>query len=177
MACQFPGKPGGFGGASAGRLRRASEYSLASDSEALPVAGSRRRILIPSQKLPNPSQMRPLPSSTTFGSIALKSSSVRERSTRPRSSTGISRREDQASCLWLRQCRKYFCRIASRHNRGGTHQQKTRCPAPTGSLCQGFLARSSWVCGQKRCRTVSTRADPASSGRESLHLPSARWWC
>src|SRR6266576_3896656 len=85
MACQLPGRPGVGGGMFAGLFRLAKEYSLESSLDNRPVFGSMRRILIPDQKLPKLSHACPRSSKTRFGSMALKSSSARDRKTSPRS--------------------------------------------------------------------------------------------
>src|ERR1700722_4358001 len=84
-ACQSPGRPGGLGGGLLGRLRFASEYSFGSSAARRPVFASMRRILMPLQKLPNNNHGSPFSSTTRFGSIALKSSSTLDWSTKPRS--------------------------------------------------------------------------------------------
>src|SRR5580658_7958000 len=84
-ACQSPGSPGGFGGGLSGRLRLAIEYRVRSSVDSKPVLGSIRRILMPVQKLPNDNHALPFSSRTRFGSMALKSSSARDRNTSPRS--------------------------------------------------------------------------------------------
>src|ERR1035437_1728551 len=71
-------------GSSRGRLH--SEYKVAYLSEGLPVSGSRRRILIPPQKLPQFSHTLFSFSTTRLGSMAFQSSlSWKERSTMPSS--------------------------------------------------------------------------------------------
>ena len=56
-----------------------------SSEESFPVLRSSFRILIPLQKLPKDNQACPFSSRIRFGSIALKSSSARDRSTNPSS--------------------------------------------------------------------------------------------
>src|ERR1035438_6577826 len=71
-------------GCSRGRLH--SEYSVGYLSDGLPVSGSRRRILMPPQKLTQFSQTLLSFSTTRLGSIAFQSSlSWKERSTMPSS--------------------------------------------------------------------------------------------
>src|ERR1039457_3694187 len=71
-------------GCSRGRLH--SEYTVGYLSEGLPVSGSRRRILMPPQKLPQFSQTLSSFSTTRLGSMAFQSSlSWKERSTMPSS--------------------------------------------------------------------------------------------
>src|SRR6266567_7768217 len=66
------------------RGRLASEYSVVSALESLPVSGSMRRILIPPQKLPQLSQTLRSSSTTRLGSMAFQSSvSSWDRSTMP----------------------------------------------------------------------------------------------
>src|SRR6202789_3616709 len=99
IASQFGGNPGGAGAAPAGSARRASEYSFVSDADNIPVASSSRRILIPSQKLPNESQSCPLRSRKKLGSIALKLSSVLDSRHNPLS-THLKSGDDGSSVLF-----------------------------------------------------------------------------
>src|SRR6185369_17655998 len=65
--------------------RLASEYSVASAPESLPVRASTRRILIPPQKLPQTSHGAAFSSKARFGSMAFQSSSGVEPTTLPSS--------------------------------------------------------------------------------------------